>query len=366
MIPAPAQLRRTSLYDVHVAAGARMVPFAGWELPVQYTGIVEEHRAVRTRAGLFDVSHMGEVEVAGPGARDTVQWLITNDAGRLRPGAGLYTPMCAEHGGILDDLTVFCLDDRRFLFVVNAATTDKDVRWITGHLRGADAQDRSADLALLALQGPRAEAILQRVTPTDVAALRVFGMRGDAEVAGIPALVSRTGYTGEVGFEMACPWADAPAVWRALMEAGAADGLVPVGLGARDTLRLEAGFMLYGTDIDETTTPLEAPLGWTVKWEKGDFSGRTALEEQKARGVDRRLVGFEMTDRAIARHGYPISSGGSRVGEVTSGTFGPWVNKNIGMGYVEKAAAKPGTVLEIDVRGRPARAVVVKLPFYRR
>ncbi|MGH2349146.1 MAG: glycine cleavage system aminomethyltransferase GcvT [bacterium] len=359
-------LRRTSLYDIHVASGARMVPFAGWEMPVQYTSIVDEHRAVRTHAGLFDVSHMGEVEVAGPGARDTVQWLITNDAGRLRPGDGLYTPMCAAHGGILDDLTVFCLDDQRFLFVVNAATTDKDFRWIAGHLRGAEARDRSAELALLALQGPRAQAIVQRVTPADVAALRVFGTREDVEIAGVPVVISRTGYTGEDGFEIACPWAAAPAVWRALMDAGRLDGLVPVGLAARDTLRLEAGFMLYGIDIDETTTPLEAPLRWTVKWEKGDFSGRAALEEQKARGVDRRLVGFEIVDRAIARHGYPIASGGARVGEVTSGTFGPWVNKTIGMGYVERAAAKVGTALEIDIRGRPARAGVVKLPFYKR
>jgi aminomethyltransferase len=343
-----------------------MVPFAGWEMPVQYTSIVEEHRAVRTHAGLFDVSHMGEVEVAGPGARDTVQWLITNDAGRLRPGEGLYTPMCADHGGILDDLTVFCLDEDRFLFVVNAATTGKDFRLIAGHLRGADARDRSAELALLALQGPRAQAIVQRIAQADVAALRAFDLRGDVAVAGVPAFILRTGYTGEDGFEIACPWAAAPAIWRALMDAGRADGLVPVGLGARDTLRLEAGLMLYGTDIDETTTPLEAPLGWTVKWEKGDFSGRAALEEQKVRGVDRRLAGFEMVDRAIARHGYPITAGGVRVGEVTSGTFGPWVNKTIGMGYVERAVAKVGTEVEIDVRGRPARAVIVKMPFYKR
>ncbi len=185
-------------------------------------------------------------------------------------------------------------------------------------------------------------------------------------VGGVSAIVSRTGYTGEDGFEIACPWNDAPALWDALMEVGRDDGLVPCGLGARDTLRLEAGFMLYGADIDETTTPLEAPMGWTVKWDKGDFSGRSALEEQKARGVTRKLVGFEMVDRAIARHGYAISAGGVRVGEVTSGTFGPWLNKNIGMGYVERAAAKPGTDLEIDVRGKPARAVVVRLPFYKR
>src|SRR3990172_8100727 len=360
------QLRRTSLYDTHVAAGARMVPFAGWEMPVQYSGIVDEHRAVRTRAGLFDVSHMGEVAVTGPGARGSVQWLITNDAGRLRPGEGLYSPMCAAHGGILDDLTVFCLDEGRFLLVVNAATSAQDVRWISGQVSDAQADDRSEELALLALQGPRAAAILQRIARTDLATLRAFAMREGIDVGGVPAIVSRTGYTGEDGFEIVCPWDRAPAVWNSLVGAGRDDGLVPCGLGARDTLRLEAGFMLYGSDIDETTTPLEAPLAWTVKWDKGDFSGRAALAAQKARGVARKLVGFELLDRAIARPGYHLTSGGRTVGTVTSGTFGPWVNKSIGMGYVERAAAGTGTPLEADIRGKAARAVVVKLPFYRR
>ncbi len=343
-----------------------MVPFAGWEMPVQYAGIVEEHRAVRTRAGLFDVSHMGEVEVAGPGARETVQWLLTNDVARLGPGEGLYSPMCAPHGGILDDLTAFCLEGDRFLLIVNAATTEGDFRWIAGHTRRAEALNRSEEFALLALQGPLAPSILQRLTPTDLAAARAFMMLDGVEVAGVRALISRTGYTGEDGFEIACPWDAAPAVWRAMIETGRADGLVPVGLGARDTLRLEAGFMLYGNDIDETTTPLEAPLGWTVKWEKGDFAGRAALEEQKTRGVTRKLVGFEVIDRAIARHGYPLAAEGAPVGAVTSGTFGPWVNKSIGMGYVERAIAKPGTALDVEIRGRAARAVVVKLPFYKR
>jgi aminomethyltransferase len=361
-----AQLRRTSLYGEHLAAGARMVPFAGWEMPVQYAGIVEEHRAVRTRAGLFDVSHMGEVEVSGRGARETVQWLLTNDIGRLRPGAGLYSPMCAPHGGILDDLTVFRLDEERYLLIVNAATADSDYRWIATHTRGAEATDRSAEFALLALQGPRAQSILQRLTRADLTGLRAFAMLDGIDVAGARAFISRTGYTGEDGFEIGCPWDSAPAIWQTLMDAGRSDGLVPVGLGARDTLRLEAGFMLYGTDIDETTTPLEAPLAWTVKWEKGDFAGRGALEEQKARGVARKLIGFEMLDRAIARHGYPLTAGATPVGAVTSGTFGPWVNKGIGMGYVERAAAVPGAALEVEIRGKAARAVVVKLPFYRR
>lgn len=360
------QLKRTSLYNAHVAAGARMVEFGGWEMPVQYAGIVEEHRAVRTAAGLFDVSHMGEVEVEGSGALDSVQQLVTNDAGRLTSGQGMYTPMCTPAGGIIDDLTVFRLDGGRYLFVVNAATSAKDFAWIAEHVTHAQARDRSAELALLALQGPKAQAILQRVTRADLASLQYFHVVEDAAVAGARCLISRTGYTGEDGFEIACPWESAPEVWTALMDAGSRDGLVPVGLGARDTLRLEAGHMLYGSDIDETTTPLEAPLGWTVKMDKGGFIGRQALLEQKQAGVRRRLVGFEMAERAIPRHGYTLASGGDAIGSVTSGTFGPWVQKSIGMGYVEKAHAQPRSEIDVEIRGKPARARVVKLPFYKR
>lgn len=361
-----SQLKRTSLYGLHVASGARMVEFAGWEMPVQYTGIVDEHRGVRSAAGLFDVSHMGEVEVEGPGALDTVQRLVTNDAARLAVGQGLYTPMCNLSGGIIDEFTVFRLGDQRFLFIVNAATTPKDFSWIAAHTRNAQARDRSFELALLALQGPNAQAILQRLTPADLALLRYFHILEGVEVAGVPCHVSRTGYTGEDGFEIACPWEAAPNVWKALMETGRAGGLVPAGLGARDTLRLEAGYMLYGNDIDESTTPLEAPLGWTVKLEKGEFVGRKALVEQKTRGVERKLVGFELTERAIPRHGYPLLASGAQIGQVTSGTFGPWVNKSIGMGYVRRQYAQPGTPIEVKIRGKPARAVIVKLPFYKR
>lgn len=357
---------RTSLYNLHVAHGARLVEFAGWEMPVQYAGIVEEHRAVRATAGLFDVSHMGEIEVEGPEAFETVQRLCTNDAARLAVGQGMYTPMCAPHGGILDDLTVFRLGQQRFFFVVNAATTSKDFAWIREHTRQAAARDRSAELALLALQGPGASAILQRVMRADLGALRYFHMMEGVEVAGMRCLVSRTGYTGEDGFEIAPSWADAPRVWEMLMEAGRADGLVPVGLGARDTLRLEAGYMLYGNDIDETTTPLEAPLGRTVKLDKGEFIGRAALVQQKERGVERKLVGFEMMERAIPRHDYPLLAAGTPVGRVTSGTFGPWVNKSIGMGYVRIAYAAAGTEIAVAIRGKPAPARVVKLPFYKR
>jgi len=360
------QLKRTSLYDVHVAAGARMVEFGGWDMPVQYSGIVDEHRAVRSAAGLFDVSHMGEFEVAGPGALESVQRLITNDAAKLAVGQVLYSPMCTPSGGIIDDVTVFRLGEARFLFIVNASTTAKDLAWIEEHVRDAETVDRSSEFALLALQGPRAQRILQRLTQMDLSDLRHFHTVPDVGVADVRCLVSRTGYTGEDGFEIAPPWDEAPQVWEALMEAGRREGLVPVGLGARDTLRLEAGYMLYGNDIDETTSPLEAPLGWTVKLEKGPFIGREILLAQKERGVSRKLVGFEMTERAIPRHGYPLRVGDDEVGRVTSGTFGPWLNKSIGMGYVPKALTRIGTPLDVDIRGKAVRATVVKFPFYRR
>lgn len=360
------QLKHTSLYALHVTAGARMVEFGEWEMPMQYAGIVEEHRAVRAAAGLFDVSHMGEVEVAGPGALETLQRLVTNDAARLSIGQGMYTPMCLPTGGIIDDLTAFRLSDNRFLFIVNAATAAKDFAWIAEHTRNAETRDRSSELALLALQGPKSQTILRRLTRADLASLGFFHAVEGVEVAGVRSLISRTGYTGEDGFEIACPWAAAPKVWGALMEAGRADGLLPAGLGARDTLRLEAGYMLYGNDIDEATTPLEAPLGWTVKLDKGEFIGRTALLQQKERGVERKLVGFEMMERAIPRHGYQLRAGSAPIGRVTSGTFGPWVSKSIGMGYVGKQYTQPGTEIEVEIRGKPARARVVKLPFYRR
>ncbi len=359
------QLKHTSLYEIHKAAGARMVEFGGWEMPVQYAGIVDEHRAVRSAAGLFDVSHMGEVEVSGPGALDSVQRVITNDAGRLLLGQGLYSPMCLPSGGIIDDLTVFRLGAERFLFVVNASRVERDFVWIAEHTRSATARNRSAELALLALQGPKAQAILQRLSPADLSGLKYFYAAEGVELAGARCLVSRTGYTGEDGFEIACAWDAAPKLWEALMGAGRRDGLVPVGLGARDTLRLEAGYMLYGNDIDETTTPLEAPLNWTVKLDKGEFIGRDVLLAQKAQGVERKLVGFEMTERAIPRHGYALLAGGRRVGQVTSGTFGPWVNKSIGMGYVGREVAQPGGI-QVEIRGRPLDARIVRLPFYRR
>ncbi|MDR7418466.1 MAG: glycine cleavage system aminomethyltransferase GcvT [Armatimonadota bacterium] len=359
-------LRRTSLYDAHVAAGGRVVPFAGWELPVQYTGISEEHQAVRTRAGLFDVSHMGEVRVEGPEALEAVQRLLTNDAARLAVGQGLYSPMCLPSGGIIDDVTVFRVAEHAYLLVVNAATRAKDVAWIREQAGTAIVRDLSDETALLALQGPRAGAILDGAGGGVATTLPFFHLADGVSVGGVRCTVSRTGYTGEDGFEIACAWDRAPAVWAALMEAGKAHGLVPAGLGARDTLRLEAGMMLYGNDIDETTTPLEAPLGWTVKLNKAAFIGREALMRQKAEGVTRRLVGLEAAERAIPRPHYGIAVDGQRVGVVTSGTFSPTLRRPIGMGYVPVALAAPGTAVQLDVRGRPAPATVVRLPFYRR
>lgn len=342
-----------------------MVPFAGWEMPVQYTGIIEEHHSVRQRAGLFDVSHMGECLVEGPNALEALQWLVTNDVARLEVGQGLYTPMCYPSGGIVDDLTVFRIEATQYLLVVNADTTSKDLAWIEEHRRGAAVRDISRAMALLALQGPAAQKILNRLTPVSLDTLRPFHVLPEIEVAGRPAFVSRTGYTGEDGFEIGPAWDDAPRIWEALLDVGETEGLVPAGLGARDTLRLEAGFMLYGNDINEHTSPLEAPLAWMVKWEKGDFIGRDALLRQREEGPARKLVGFTVEGRALARHGDALRYGGSQVGTVTSGSYSPTRQTSIGMGYVPRNLADVGVQLEVEVRGRTAPVRVTRLPFYR-
>lgn len=360
-------LKRTPLYEAHRAAGARMVAFGGWEMPVQYTGIIEEHRAVRTRAGLFDVSHMGEVELAGPGALPLAQRLVTNDVARLAPGQALYTPMCTPDGGIIDDLLVYRLGEEHLMLVLNAANTEADLAWIRSHA-GGDVRvlDRTAEIALLAFQGPRAQEVLQRLTPAPLAAIRYYWCRQEVEVAGRTALVSRTGYTGEDGFEIYCAARDAAHLWHAVLEAGHPAGVLPAGLGARDTLRLEAGLLLHGSDMDRTTTPLEAGLGWTVRLQKGEFIGAEALRRQKAAGVSRRLVGFTLEERAIARHGFAILHQGTPVGRVTSGTFGPTVEKSIGLGYVPPEYAEPGQRIAVEIRGRAVPGTVATLPFYTR
>ncbi len=342
-----------------------MVPFAGWEMPVQYSGIIEEHRAVRSRVGVFDVSHMGEILVDGPDALPVLQPLVTNDVAQLAVGRGLYTPMCYPHGGIIDDLTVFRVGPTRYLLVVNAATTAKDLAWIEEHRGEAAVRDISREMALLALQGPEAARVLGALTTAPVADMRPFDVLPQVEVAGCRVFLSRTGYTGEDGFEIGPAWDDAPAVWDALLDAGNADRPVPAGLGARDTLRLEAGYMLYGSDIDETTSPLEAPLGWTVKWGKGDFIGREALVSQRERGPERRLVGLTVEGRAVARPGHVIVHDDRPVGTVTSGTFSPTLQVSIALGYVPRPLAVAGTELFVEIRGRNVLARVTRLPFYR-
>ena len=363
------ELRRTSLHDEHKALGGRLVPFAGWEMPIQYAGITEEHRAVRGAAGLFDVSHMGELELTGEHAGAVVDYLVTNDAKKLSDGQAMYTCCLDERGMILDDLIVYRKEARRWLVVCNASNRAK----IRAHFERAcehhcGFRDLSDETALIALQGPKAAEILALAGEDAAAcgALRSFHFRG-ATVGGAPVTAARTGYTGEDGFELFCRWEDAPAVWRALLGAGRDRGIAPVGLGARDTLRLEARLSLYGNEIDETTDPFEAGLGWVVKMEKGDFVGRSALEAIKARGVARKLVGFEMVGRGIARHGYPLKDAqGQAVGVCTSGGPGLTVGKNIGLGYLPVSMAAVGTSFLVDCRGKDVEAVVAPVPFYKR
>jgi aminomethyltransferase len=343
---------------------ARLVPFAGFVMPLQYSGIIEEHQAVRKAMGLFDLSHMGEIRVRGPGALEAVDGLVTNDIGGLAPGQVRYTPMCYPDAGIVDDLLVYRFADH-FMMVVNASNIETDLNWIRQHVRDAEVEDVSAATALIAVQGPKAAGFLQGFTPTALQDIAYYHF-AMGRVAGQDAIVSRTGYTGEDGFELYIDAVDAPAVWQALLSAGADEGLKPIGLGARDTLRLEAGYMLYGNDIDSTTTPLEAGLGWTVKFGEADFIGRSALEQQRSEGVSRRMVQFEMLDRAIPRPHYAIQGDGAVIGETTSGTFSPTFGKGIGLAYVETPVAKPGTEVAVAIREQPHPARLVRKPLYKR
>jgi aminomethyltransferase len=355
--------QRTPLYDTHVQAGARMVEFAGWDMPVQYAGLLEEHEAVRTRAGLFDVSHMGEVVFRGPKALESLGRLFTNDLARVADGQAQYGCVCREGGGIVDDVVVYRRSSTDLLVCVNAGNRAKDYEWLRDHAGGADVANESDDWAQIALQGPRAQAILQPLTRLDLAGLKSFRF-ADGDVAGVPCTVARTGYTGEDGFELFCRPDRAVGLWDALVHAGAPQGLAPAGLGARDTLRLEMAYRLYGSDMDDTTTPLEAGLAWVVKFEKGDFLGREAMQRQKASGLPRKLVGFVLTDPGIARHGYDVVRDGAKVGAVTSGTKSPSLKTSIGLAYVPPALAAEGSTFAVDIRGRPAAARVVKTPFY--
>lgn len=368
-------MRRTPLYEAHIRLGAKMVDFGGWAMPVSYpTGILDEHRATRTAIGVFDVCHMGEVHFRGSGAAATVQRLVTNDVGRLENGRAFYTVACLPSGGIVDDLIVYRLQPDHYVAVVNASNIDKDVDWFQEH-RGADCtiDDASARTGLIAFQGPAAEAALQPLTRLPLDRLRPFSFAADATIDGRPVWIARTGYTGEDGFEIFCEAQDAAALWDRLVGAAGAAGGKPVGLGARDTLRLEARLPLYGNDLDDETTPLEAGLGWVVKLDGDDFIGRDALRAQQAAGIARKLTGFVMIERGIARHGYPIydtdgghDADGAAVGTVTSGGPAPTLEKNIGLGYVPTRLGVPGTKLSIDCRGKRVNAEVVSGPFYKR
>ena len=364
----PGTLKKTPLNARHRSLGARMVEFGGWDMPVEYSGVADEHMAVRTRAGLFDVSHMGEIELAGRDALAAVQQITSNDASRLSVHQAQYSALTTPAGTFVDDVLTYRLADEHYMLVVNAANIIKDFSWITSQVAGLGdvvAVNTSSRYALLAIQGPAARDILQTLTGVNLADLKYYWFT-TGEVASVAGTISRTGYTGEDGFEVFVPPAAAERVWDAIVAAGRSGGLVPAGLAARDTLRLEAAMRLYGNDMDDTTTVLEADLGWIIGWKKDTFTGAEVLRRQKAEGVSRKLVGFEVLDRGIARQGHQVFVDNQPAGVVTSGTQTPFVKKAIGMAYLPAERTAPGTEFEIDVRGRRLRAQVVPMPFYKR
>ncbi len=359
-------MKRTPFFDLHVAAGGKIVPFGGFEMPVQYAGIMDEHKTVRTAVGVFDVSHMGEFFAEGPGALSFLQTVTINDVSKLTPGKAQYSAMCNEEGGIVDDLLVYMLGEQSYMIVVNAANIDKDWEWMKAHCP-ADVRfvNKSDETALLAVQGPRSLETLQKLTSVDLSAIPYYHfVRGT--LADVDMTISRTGYTGELGFEIYFHVRHAESVWRAIFSAGKEYGIAPIGLGARDTLRLEMGFCLYGNDIDHTTNPIEGGLGWITKLGKGDFIGKPVIERTKNEGPKRKLVGLLMNDKAVPRHGYNVTSGGVVIGSVTSGTFSPSLEKGIALGYVASPYAAAGTSVSIDVRGKQIDATVVPLPFVKK
>ena len=356
-------LKKTPLNEIARQLGGRMVDFGGWDLPVQFAGILEEHEAVRTQAGVFDVSHMGELTVRGAQAVELLQKATCNDVAKLDDGRAHYTGLLYPTGGFVDDILIYRIAADDYFIVVNASNTDKDFEWLQEIAKAMDVEVRnvSADYAQLAVQGPEAERILQTMTDVPLASVKYYHF-GQGTVDGAPAIVSRTGYTGEDGFEVYVAPEHGPRVFQKLVDAG----VKPCGLGARDTLRLEAKMALYGNDIDHTTTPIEADLGWIVKLDKGDFHGRDVLQREKEEGPRRKLVGFEMLDRAIARHGYPVVDGKEEIGVVTSGTHSPTLKKSIGLAYLPLDKSAQGSELTVLIRGKEARARVIPTPFYKR
>lgn len=360
-------LKRTALYPIHCELGARMVEFGGWQMPVQYRGVIDEHLAVRHAAGLFDVSHMGEIEVKGPDALAFLQELTTNDVSRLSNGQIQYTLMCYPDGGVVDDLTLYRFDGEHFLLCVNAANTDKDYAWIEqaledSNLSGVSCRNVSAEFAQLALQGPAAATILARLTDTTLERIAFYHFY-EGLVAGIPTIISRTGYTGEDGFELYCHPEGAITLWRNLLEVGGADGLIPAGLGARDTLRLEMKYPLYGHELSPEISPLEAGLGWITRLDKPHFIGREALLRQKERGVTRRLIGLRLTEAGVPRAGYGVLYQGEEIGTITSGTLSPSLRQGIAIALVRSDVQRPGTPLEVAIRQRRVAAEIAKTPF---
>ncbi|GHH96972.1 glycine cleavage system aminomethyltransferase GcvT [Neobacillus kokaensis] len=362
------ELKRTPLFDVYKEYRGKTIDFGGWELPVQFSSIKEEHEAVRTKAGLFDVSHMGEIEVKGTDSLAYLQKMMTNDISKVKNGAAQYTAMCYETGGTVDDLLVYKMEEEHYLLVVNASNIDKDYEWLERHIEGdVSLKNLSETTAQVALQGPLAQKVLQKLTSTDLSSISFFKFQQDVEISGKKALVSRTGYTGEDGFEVYCQADDVVEIWKAILEAGKEEGVIPCGLGARDTLRFEANLALYGQELSAEISPLEAGIGFAVKLNKeADFIGKTALAKQKENGVPRKIVGIEMIDRGIPRHGYPIYKGEELIGEVTTGTQSPTLKKNIGLALISSENAVLDSELEVEIRGKRLKVKIIPTPFYKR
>ncbi|MFQ6083934.1 MAG: glycine cleavage system aminomethyltransferase GcvT [Candidatus Aminicenantia bacterium] len=360
-------IKKTRLNKVHKELGGKMIEFAGWEMPVEFEGLIKEHLSVRERAGLFDVSHMGEIFISGKEALNLIQYLTPNDASRLSIGQAQYSALITPQGTFVDDLLVYRIGESEYMLVVNAANTDKDFKWILDNKGkfSAEVKNESENYTQLALQGPKAQEVLQPLTDIDLAQIKYYWFKY-GQMVGIDSLVSRTGYTGENGFEIYTHSSQPEKIWFAILNQGKEFGIMPVGLGARDTLRLEAKMMLYGNDIDDTTTVLEADLGWMIKFDKGDFLGKEVLVKQKEEGIRRKIVGFKVVDRGIARPHYPVFINGQKVSEVTSGTFAPYLRKSIGLTYLPIEYTEIGTEFEIEIRKNLVKAKVVPTPFYKR
>lgn len=364
-----SDLKRTPLFETYKEYGGKTIDFGGWELPVQFSSIKDEHEAVRTKAGLFDVSHMGEFEVKGSDSLAFLQKTMTNDVSKLKNGGALYTAMCYENGGTVDDLLVYKMEEDHYLLVVNASNIDKDFNWLEGHLEGnVELINLSEHTAQLALQGPIAEEVLQRLSgDSNLSEIGFFKFQQEVNLNGKKALLSRTGYTGEDGFEIYCKPEDAAALWKEILEAGKEDGVLPCGLGARDTLRFEANLALYGQELSPEISPLEAGIGFAVKLNKDtDFIGKQVLVQQKENGLPRKIVGIEMIDRGIPRHGYPVYKNDELIGEVTTGTQSPTLKKNIGLALLKNEFTSLETEVEVEIRGKRLKANVVSTPFYKR